>query len=80
MCNSTPPDKKINSSLIFLISSIKTEESIGFVKIFDFQFLMDLYILGCHEHDYFWKMPVCLCVYDKNFVASVAPELTHRIL
>ena len=29
--------------------------------------------------DYFWKMSVCLCVCDKNFVASVPQELMHRI-
>ena len=33
--------------------------------------------------DYFWKMSVslsvCLCVCDKNFVASVARELMNRI-
>ena len=27
------------------------EEIIGFVQIFDFQFLMGLRVLGCPEHD-----------------------------
>ena len=29
----------------------KQKKSIGFVKIFDFQFLMDLHILGCPEYN-----------------------------
>ena len=43
-----------------------------------FRFLMDLHVLGCPEHDLtiFGK---CLCVCDKNFVASVARELMNRI-
>ena len=53
------------------------EESISFVKIFDFHFLVDLHVLGCLEHDLttFGKMSVC----EKNFVASVAKKLMHRI-
>ena len=35
----------------FSISFIETEESIGFVKTFDFQFLLNLYVLGCADHD-----------------------------
>ena len=35
----------------FLLSSIGIEESIGFMKIFNFRFLKDLYVLGCPEHD-----------------------------
>ena len=39
---------------------------------------MDLHVLGCPEHDLtiFGKC-LCLCVCDKNFVASVARELMH---
>ena len=40
-----------HSSLLFLLSSIKVEERIGFAQIFDFRFLMDLHALGCPEHD-----------------------------
>ena len=29
--------------------------------------------------DYFWKISVCMCVCDKNFVASVAQKLIDRI-
>ena len=29
--------------------------------------------------DYFWKMSVCKCVCDKNFVASVSRELITKI-
>ena len=29
--------------------------------------------------DYFWKMSICLCKGDKNFVVSVARKLLHRI-
>ena len=31
---------------MFLLSSIKVEESIGFVQIFDFRFSMDLQVSG----------------------------------
>ena len=49
---------------------------------FLFLILMDLHVLGCPEHDF--TMPgkclsVCVCVCDKNFVASVARELMNRI-
>ena len=56
------------------------------MKIFDFRFLMDLHILGCPEHDLTISgkclsvcESVCLCVCDKNFVASVAQELMNRV-
>ena len=52
------------------------------MQIFDFRFLMDLHVLGCPEHDLtiFGKcLSACLCVCDKNFVASVARELNNRI-
>ena len=63
---------------LFLLSSIEVYESIGFVKIFDFQFLIDLHILGCPGHNLFIpEMSVGLR--DKKFVTSVARELTHRI-
>ena len=61
---------------------MQREERIGFVQIFDFRFLMDLHVLGCPEHDLtiFGKcLSVCLTVWDKNFVTSVAQELKHRI-
>ena len=54
------------------------EESIGFVKIFDFQFLMDLQALGCSEHDLFISkkcLSECLFTCDKKIVTSVAQEL-----
>ena len=43
--------------------------------------------MSCTRFDYFWKMFVCLCVClyvdlcvcDKTFMTSVAPELMHRI-
>ena len=61
------------------------EENIAFVQIFDFQFLMHLHILGYPEHDFTisGKCPsvcLCVCVGDKKFLASVAPELINRIL
>ena len=58
------------------------EESIGFLQIFDFRFLMDLHVLGCPDHDLTISgkcLSVWLCVCDKNFVASVTRELMHRI-
>ena len=67
----------------FLLSSIYIEENIGFVKIFDIRFLIDLYILGCPEHDMTISAKVCLSVFlrvsEKHFVASVAQELMNRI-
>ena len=61
---------------------MQIKESIGFVKIFDFRFLMDLHILECPEHD----LTICgkclsLCrrVCDKNFVACITRELMNRI-
>ena len=45
----------------FLLYSI--EESIGFVKIFDFRFLMDLHVLGCPEHEFtIFRKCLCGCV------------------
>ena len=58
---------------------MEVEENIGFVKIFDIQFLMDLQVLGCPEHD-LTIYGKCLSVCGKNFVANVAQELMHRIL
>ena len=54
------------------------------MKIFDIQFLMGLHVLGCPECDLTISgkcLPVylCVCVCDKNVVASVARELMHRI-
>ena len=68
----------------FLFSPLffTTEESIGFVKIFDFRFLMDLHVLGCPDGNLTISgkcLSVYLCVSDKNFVASVARELMNRI-
>ena len=37
--------------MYILLSSLYIEETIFFVKIFDFQFLMDLHVFGCPEHD-----------------------------
>ena len=37
----------LNNNFMILI----LEESIGFVKIFDFQFSMNLHVLGCSEYD-----------------------------
>ena len=70
-----------DSNYLFTFLYIE-EESTGFVQIFDFRFLMDLHVLGCPEHDFIISgkcLSVCLCVCDKNFVASVAWELMHRI-
>ena len=39
-----------------------------------------LFGISWTRFDYFWKMSVCLCVCDKNFVASVAQELMHNEL
>ena len=60
------------------------EESIGFVKIFDFRFLMDLLILGFPAYDLSisgkrLSVWVSMCVRDTNFIACVARELMHWI-
>ena len=68
---------KIPSTVIAVISKL-IHESVGFVQIFDFWFLMDLHVLGCPEHD-FTISGKCLRVCDKKFVASVAQELMHKI-
>ena len=52
---------------------------IGSVKILDFQFLMDLQVFGCPDHDLTISRNARLCVCGKNIVASVAQELMHRI-
>ena len=66
----------------FLLSSIKIEESIIFVQIFEFRFLIDLHALRRPERDItiFGKcLSVCLSMSDKNCVTSVAQELMHRM-
>ena len=66
--------------MYFLLSCIKKVESIGFVQIFIFRFLMNLHISGCPEHDSTVSgkcESVCAC--DKNVVASVARELMRWI-
>ena len=57
---------------------MQVEESVGFVQIFDFRFLMDWHVLGCPEHDC-TILGKCLSVCDKNFVGSVAQELLNKI-
>ena len=55
--------KFINELFYFLLYAL--EKSIGFVKIFEFRFSMDLHVLGYPEHDLtiFRKcLSVCLCV------------------
>ena len=69
-------------SKYFYFLLYKWKKSIPFVKIFNFQFLKDLRVLGCPEHDLIIteKCPsvsVYVCV--KNFVASAAERLTDRI-
>ena len=67
---------------VVIFFCISVEENTCFVQIFNFQFLMDLHVLECPEHNLtiFGKcLSVCLCVCDKNFVASVARELMNRI-
>ena len=69
----------------FLLSSIKIEESISFVQISDFRFLMDLHVLGCPEHDLSISgkcLSVCESVYvcvRHKFRTSVAQKLINRI-
>ena len=47
------------------------EENIVSVKIFDFRFLVDIYILRIPEHDLaIFRKYLCACY--KNFVAGVA--------
>ena len=44
---------------------------------------MDLKVLGCPDHDLTISgksLPICLCVCDKNFVATVAQELMNNVL
>ena len=64
------------------------EESIGFVQIFNFQFLMDLHVLECLDQDLTISgncisvyLSACLpvCVRDKKILATVARELMNRI-
>ena len=61
---------------------LRIEESIGFVLISDFRFLMNLHVLGCPKHDLTISgkcLPgVSVCV-RQNFCGSVARELMHRI-
>ena len=54
--------------------------------MFDFRFLMDLHVLERPDQDVtisgkclHVRLFVCMCVCGKNFVASVAQELMHRI-
>ena len=68
----------LHDNRLSLLSFILIEEIIGFVKIVDFRFLMDWHVLRRPEHD-FTISGKCLSVCDKNFVASVAGELMHRI-
>ena len=49
------------------------------MKIFDFRFLTDLHVLLCSEHDFTILQNVCLCAYDKNFVAALAQKLLDGI-
>ena len=49
--------------------TIYIKESIDFMKIFDFRFLMDLHVLGCPVHDLTISgkslsayVSVCVCV------------------
>ena len=53
------------------------EESIGFLKIFDFWFLMDLHVLVCPGHDLTLSGKF-LSVCEKNFAASVTQEPIDR--
>ena len=51
------------------------------MKIFDFQFLMYLYILGCPDHDLTVSakcLSGCVCVCDKYLASNVTQELMHR--
>ena len=52
------------------------EESIGYEKIFDIRFSMDLHVLRCPEHDLtIFLENVCLSVWVQNFVDTVSQEL-----
>ena len=65
----------------FLLPSVSIEESIDFVKIFDFRFLMNLHIFGYPEHDFTISgncLSVSVCE-TKNFVVNVARKLILRI-
>ena len=50
------------------------EESIGFAKIFDFRFSMDLHVLRCPEQDLIIRK--CLPVRLQNFVDTVSQKIT----
>ena len=65
--------------LSLLISSIQIEGSIVFLKIFGFQFLIDLHIFGSPKHDLtltgkYLSAYICVCLWQKN-LASVAQAL-----
>ena len=64
----------------FFFISFYIGKSTGFVKVWDFQFLMDLYVLEFPEHNFTISrkcLSVCMC--DQNFVASAAEDLMHRV-
>ena len=63
----------------FLLPSVFYIRSFGIEKIFDFQFLMDLHILGFPEHDSLFLQNVCLSVCDTNFVAMQVQKLMDGI-
>ena len=67
--------------LYFLLCIL--EESIGFAKIFDFWFSMNLYVLKCPEHDLtiFRKClsAVCMHVDPQNFVDTLSQDLCAEI-
>ena len=53
----------IHYCLLFLLFSMLIEESIGFVQIFEFQFLIAVQVSGCPEHDLtISEKVVCLSV------------------
>ena len=81
------------SKFIFLAAAFSVLVNTSYLCVFDwfrtnFRFLIDLQVLGRPEHDLniygkclsiYVFVCIRLCVCDKNFVASIAQELMHKM-
>ena len=67
--------------MVFLLSSIKIEESIGSVQIFYFRFLMDLLSLGCPEHNLTVSgKSLSVCLYVTKFYGKYSSKTNAQNL
>ena len=70
------PQVELFSFYFFLYTK---EENIGFAKVFDFRFSMDLHVLRYLEHDLtIFRKCVSVCLY--YFVDTVSQELIGEIV